>query len=337
MSDSLLETAGPSLYVVPGHTEQIAELGTVPLRIIYAGGDPLGPQGLISVDHVIQRVENHWGSDPYGWFMLDYEDPHFTYLNRGLENPEDPLFIATRDSFVNALEQLKTRFPRARWTVYGVPSIPSWLNHNGADVTLRSLSSELLEQVVVGPRRDLFRAIVDASDWVSPSIYVRHDARNYSSPQAAQNNSTNFQIRNRLMTEMSRQLVAESARRDRPVIPLINLYFAPGGNAQQMREIPIDQVVEKMIQPAFAGGAHSIAIWTGAGFYARLATMPPNPSAYQPTVRAANVVDYLGGQTPPTWEDMELRAFLLTRYAAAIQGAVEAIDAARQSSSATSP
>jgi hypothetical protein len=201
---------------------------------------------------------------------------------------------------------------------------------------LRTAPAEVIESDILAPRRELYRAIIDASDWVSPAIYVRHDSRDYPDPAAAAQNSLVFQIRATLLTEMGRRLVAESSTPDRPVIPLINLYFAPGGNAQHMREIPIDQVVEKMIRPALLAGADSIAIWTGAGFYARLATVPSNPSHYQPIVRAANVADYLDGQEPAEWYSDELRALLLTRYAAAIRAAVEAIVATR-SSIASSP
>ncbi len=332
LSDSLLETTGTSLYVAPGITEEILASGGMPVRVVYQMVDPTASQGLASAEHVAAWVESEWGSNPTGWFVLDYEVPHMTNLAKGLQNPQDPAYLQTRDSLVAAIRELKVRFPNARWSYYGMPSLPSWFAVNGANHTHVSIPISALEPILE-QRRNNYQAVIDECDFVCPTIYDRHDERNSPTPAAAAQSVNNTRLRNERLIALSKSLVANSDRPDRPVLPFVNLWYAPGGIGEDYRMIPRDQVRSKQIEPAVAAGAESIVVWTAAGFYARLATLPDQPSNQeQQQVRAAFASDLLDG-APSSWQDMAVRQEIVNDFANEIRALLETIVEVRAAAS----
>jgi len=331
LSDSLLETAGASLYTVPTLTAEIMAEGAVPARVYYQQFDPTCGDGTIDPNHVASWVIEHWGSNPTGWFILDYEVPHFHNLAKGLVDPNNADYIRTRDSFVAALQSLKLQFPNARWSVYGLPSLPAWFQVGGVAHTHVSIPDPQLQQIVA-QRRALVQAIVDECDFVSPTIYDRDDERNYPTPAAAEHSTHNARLRNERVVEMSKAMIAASPRTDRPVTPFVNLWFAPGGSGGHFRLIPLDQVRSKQIQPAIAGGADSLIIWTAAGYYARLTTNADQAgNVEQQQVRAAFAQDILGS-TPSSWQSEGLRQQLLADWATRVAQVQDIVSEERSAS-----
>lgn len=332
LSDSLLETAGASLYTVPTLTAEIMAEGAAPARVYYQQSDPTCGDGTIDPSHVASWVIEHWGSNPTGWFILDYEVPHFHNLAKGLADPNNADYIRTRDSFVAALQSLKLQFPNARWSVYGLPSLPAWFQVGGVAHTHVSIPDSQLQQIIAA-RRALVQAIVDECDFVSPTIYDRDDARNYPTPAAAEHSTHNARLRNERVVELSKAMIAASPRTDRPVTPFVNLWFAPGGSGGHFRLIPLDQVRSKQIQPAIAGGADSLIIWTAAGYYARLTTNADQPgNVEQQQVRAAFAQDILGS-TPTTWQSDGVRQQLLADWATRVAQVQDVVAEERGASS----
>ena len=329
LSDSLLETTGTSLYVSPGITEEILASGGVPARVVYQMIDPTAAQGLASAEHIAAWVESEWGSNPSGWFILDYEVPHFSNLSKGLQNPQDPSFIQTRDSLISALRELKQRFPDARWSIYGMPSMPSWFAVNGSNHTHVSIPVDLLSPILE-QRRNVYQSIIDECDFLCPTIYDRHDERNSPTPAAAAQSLQNTRLRNERVVALSKQMVANSQRPDRPVLPFVNLWYAPGGIGEDFHLIPRDQVRAKQIEPAIAAGADSIVVWTAAGYYARLATIGDQPSNQeQQQVRAAFASDILSGNAPASWQSLQVRQQIVDFYSTEVRALLDTISEVR--------
>ncbi len=330
LSDALLESEGPSLYVSGSHTGPMLSSGSLPLRMIYQFVDPnSGEQGTIDANKVVDYVRAEWGENPSGWFMLDFEFPHMAHLLLGRTNPQHPDYIRTRDAFVNALQVLKATFPAAKWSVYSAPSLPHWFPEGDSGYTWFNVPEERVD-LETTQRRAAFAPVVAECDWVSPSIYDRHDTRLMPSQIARDRQIEAYKRRNRAMVELAKSMVADSPQPDRPVIPTINLYYAPGGNTVETRLIPREQVVEKQLRPAIDAGADSIAIWTAAGRYAHIATSPPNEAfRLQEEVRDSIRLAYLDGSPPPTWESEILRTQILDRFGETIRQANEDIAAIR--------
>ena len=330
MSDSLLETAGPSRFVAESAAATMVQLGAAPVRMIYQSVDPhASEEGTIDVAKVIDYVRLHWGESPSGWFMLDFEFPHMEHLLLGRTDPQHPDYIRTRDAFVNALQVLKATFPATRWSVYSVPVLPHWFPEGDTGYTWWNVPADRVA-TEIAQRRAAFAPVVAECDWISPSIYDRHDTRQYPTQQVRDRQVEVYRLRNSAMVELSKAMIAESARPDRPVVPMVNLYYAPGGNTVETRRIPREQIVEKQLRPAIEAGADSIAIWTGAGHYAHIATSPPNPSfRLQSQVRDSVRLAYLGGETPDTWVSEAVRAEIIDHFGNTIRQAVEDVVAIR--------
>jgi hypothetical protein len=257
-----------------------------------------------------------------------------TNMAKGLQNPQDPAYIQTRDSLVAAIQQLKARFPNARWSYYGMPSLPTWFAVNGANHTHVSIPVTTLEPILE-QRRSVYQAVIDECDFVCPTIYDRHDERHSPTPAAAAQSENNTKLRNRRVIDLAKRLVANSSRPDRPVLPFVNLWYAPGGIGEDYRMIPRDQVRAKQIEPAVAAGADSIVVWTAAGFYARLTTMPDEPSNQeQQQVRAAFAADLLDG-LPPSWQSMAVRQEIVTDFATEIRALLDTIVEVRAAAAAS--
>lgn len=323
MSDSLMESAGTSLFVVPGVTADMATMGVEPVRVVYGNGDPAAPGGGISVDHIVSFVEEHWGPNPTGWFTLDYEIPHFERLRRGYEDLEDPEYLHTRDAFVNALREVKSRYPGTRWSVYGVPGQPLRFNIDGNSWTHMDVPAEV-KAVRDAKHIAAMSPIIEECDWLSPTIYDRHDIRNAPNPAHAAYVIENYRRRTVGSIQMCRALIAASDRPDRPVMPYMNVLYAPGGSGQELTAIPMDQLLAKQIGPAVEAGAESVVVWTAAGYYARLATVPDRDEPMQQVVREAFVDDALDGQTPAVWQSTAIRDHMLEHFANLIRQASEA-------------
>ena len=111
---------------------------------------------------------------------------------------------------------------------------------------------------------------------------------------------------------------------------MVNLYYPPGGNTVETRKIPREQFVEKQLRPAIEAGADSIAIWTGAGHYAHIATSPPNPQfPLQAQVRDSVRLAYLDGEAPDTWVSEAVRSEIVGHYGNSMRQAVEDVIAIR--------
>jgi hypothetical protein len=324
MSDSLLEVEGPSRFIAESSAPTMLQLGAAPVRMIYQSVDPhASEEGTIDVSKVVEYVRQQWGENPSGWFMLDFEFPHMEHLLLGRTDPQHPDYVRTRDAFVNALQVLKATFPNTKWSVYSVPVLPHWFPEGDTGYTWWNVPESRV-QSEISQRRMAYAPIVEECDWVSPSIYDRHDTRLYPAQLTRDRQVEVYRRRNAAMVELSKAMVADSVRPDRPVVPMVNLYYAPGGNTVETRKIPREQIVEKQLRPAIEAGADSIAFWTGAGHYAHIATSPPNPAfRLQNEVRDSVRLAYLDGEAPEAWVSAAVRAQLVEHFGNTIRQGVE--------------
>ncbi len=182
-----------------------------------------------------------------------------------------------------------------------------------------------------------FAPVVAECDWISPSIYDRHDTRQYPTQLVRDRQVEVYRLRNSAMVELSKAMIAESGPDPIDRSCRWSTSTTPrAGNTVETRKIPREQIVEKQLRPAIEAGADSIAIWTGAGHYAHIATSPPNPSfRLQSQVRDSVRLAYLGGETPDTWVSEAVRAEIIDHFGNTIRQAVE--DVVADPSRCTSP
>lgn len=285
---------------------RVATLGATRYAIIYQSVDPnAGKTGLIDPNALIQGIANQTSGELPIYAMLDFEDPFMDALQKGPDSPDCQRTVKT---MVNAIRAVKQAFPSTKWTYYGTPWLPYWLE-GGTDWVGApdSVKRAALERAVA-----IYAPIVAEEDWISPTIYPKYDPT--------------------LLPTMSPSLVVEQGRawraaqvglskllgRGKPVIPNVCTWWTPGGRAEFCTVVKPRQFMEDQILPAVAAGATGFALW-GAIPYTIDRVTAIDQAKYSkeknfgtPEWRAAIVKDYFGGVKPEDWAAPTVRQRLVS-------------------------
>ncbi|MBM4006030.1 MAG: hypothetical protein FJ292_00450 [Planctomycetes bacterium] len=263
--------------------------GALPLLLIYQYCSPDSKStGNIDVGAVLMCIDRLTQGDPPAWGMLDFE---YRFTDRMQAGVGGAGAIHARDEMIRLIRAVRAAFPKTRWTFYGVPFLPYWLDHRSwLDATDDRKRTEMMQCA------EMYGPIVAECDWVSPSIYPVYDPSMFDAPQRAG-------VRRAGIAWRSAQIgFARLLARGKPVIPTISPVWQPGGLAPSGRVVPPDQFVDDQVRPALAAGASGVAIWTS---YDRLIAAaceerPESPSVEFPRANLASSL--LGGAVPEDWK-----------------------------------
>ncbi len=268
--------------------------------------------GLIDADKLVAAIRAQLGNDPKGWGMLDYEVPFDDNFAKGPGNPDYEKSVA---SMVAAIKRVKAEFPNVKWTYYGIPALRSWLETPTGPRSFANCTPEQ-QQVEIDRQLAAHAPVLREVDWVMVCIYDRQEKAKIE-PQKKDLISSLEYGHKLAKVKMCKSFYAKEHLPDRPVLPAVNLYYAPGGNTIANRLIPLDEVANEQIRAALEGGAEGIAFWTGADYYFKEATKPDYPESnslyrtQQLRVRGAAQDAYLNGIAPTNWSSEALRRSLL--------------------------
>lgn len=327
LGDSYIEAVEPHRLHDPAAMQKLHELGVQPLRVIYANIQENRAAGIVDGSKIVQYVKQHWGPNPSGYFMLDYEVPFLTNLQKGFDDPDDPKFQATRDSMLAALHLLRQEFPNAKWTFYGVPGVGFYIPAEPWPLTWAQ-APEAMRNAELERRMSVYAPFIEASGWFSPVNYDLHEASKIVNPSSLKNNIEGTKARLTTMIEMSRSYLASKGMEPKPVIPLFNLYFGPGGNTEENRPVPVEELLSERVTTALEAGVDGIALWSAVDYYVKIATLQtyPDPKKNgQARVRKVYRETMLDGVEPVAWNTPSLRADLLRRAGQHLVAASEAI------------
>lgn len=313
LGDTFIETNEPLRLWDPAAMQKLNEMGVQPLRVIYATIDEHRHNGLVDAQKIIDYVKKYWGPNPSGYFMLDYEIPHLENLMLGLDNPEDPKYIETSQSMVAALHTLRQAFPNAKWTFYGVPGLHFYIPAEPWALTWAQ-APEAKRKAELERRLKVYAPLIEAADWLGPAHYDVHEAAKFPTEESRKGNSD--AARTRIMTAiaMARDHLTSKGLPQKPIIPLVDPYFGPGGNTDFNKPIPLDEFLRDQVEPAILAGAQGVALWSAIDYFTRIATNQtyPDPNhANQAGLRKTFRENMLGGNEPPSWSSTVLRADLL--------------------------
>ena len=272
------------------------------------GQDPKSYEiGVVDLDVIFSRIEERKGGRLPEWMMLDFEDPFFKNLAAPRDSPEYKRTVA---DMVNAIRAVKQRWPQSKWTFYGLPNVPFWLDGKGWLSAPRDAMKKAL-----GDAAAAAAPIIDECDWVSVSIYDFYDPLLVipGSPNSVSGTPESVRAEGREWRK-ARVGLARLMARGKPVIPNVCPFYAPGGVAPAGREIPERQFIEDQIVPAVSEGVAGFAIWTGMDYRIKVATTN-NPSADAAPEKGFGVLewrrafsaDYLNGRMLVNWADPEIR------------------------------
>lgn len=282
--------------------ERVIALRSFPYRIVYQSVDPDAARtGRINIPALLGAIQKDAAGGLPDWGMLDFEDPFQEALQKG---PDSDECRGTVRNMVEAMQAVRATFPGTKWTFYGMPWLPYWLDR-GEDWATGSAESkrQALERAT-----KIYLPLVESMDWVSPTIYPKYDPA--------------------LMAGMLPQVVREQGRawrgaqvglarllgKNRPVIPNVCPWWTPGGKAPFCTVVAPAEFIEDQVAPAVSMGASGVALWGSLGYTIRRIT-DLDQAKYSkekdfgtPEWRAAVTKDYLGGSTPADWSTSEVRA-----------------------------
>lgn len=282
--------------------EQALNARAFPYRIIYQSEDPEAARtGRIDIVVLLNAIRKDAANGLPDYGMLDFEEPFQKVLQEGVDSEA---CRQTVRNMVEAIQAVRASFPGTRWTYYGMPWLPYWLD-GGQDWASGSASAK---RKALEFATRIYQPLIEAMDWVSPTIYPKYEANTMPGvlPQV---------VREQGRAWRGAQVgLARMLGKERPVIPNVCPWWTPGGKARFCTVVSPDEFIEDQVVPAMRMGASGVALWGSLGYTIRRVT-DPDQKKYStekdfgtPEWRAAIVADYLGGRAPQDWSSPEVRA-----------------------------
>lgn len=270
--------------------------------------------GVLNIQEIMKILDKSPGGQLPKWMMLDAEDPFFSDL---LKDPTSPEFKRAQSSLISAIRTLKARYPNTKWSLYGIPNLPYWVEKKGWATATTEERRKMLESIALASA-----PIVAELDWVSASIYDVYDPSMViaGSPQSIQGTPESVREDGRAWRMASVSLSVLLAK-GKPVIPMIFPFWAPGGVAPYCQVINPREFMEDVILPAIKSGAQGFALWATMTYQINKVTkFDKNPDVQTKEKdfgaqawRKAFTVDYLGGKSPVNWDDPTLKQILIRK------------------------
>ena len=258
--------------------------------------------GVLNVQEIINTIDRQSsGGQLPKWMMLDAEDPFFADL---VKDPDSPEFKRAQNSLISAIRTLKARYPNTKWSLYGIPNLPYWVEKQGWATATNDERRKILDSVALASA-----PIVAELDWVSVSIYDYYDPKMVNgTPQSIRGTPASVCEDGKAWRMASVGLSVLLAK-GKPVIPMIFPYWAPGGVAPYCQLINPRELMENTILPALKGGANGFALWANMNYRITQVTTfdtDPNSASKEKNFgpkewRAAFTADYFSGQAPTNW------------------------------------
>ncbi|MCE9619796.1 MAG: hypothetical protein K8R92_07785 [Planctomycetes bacterium] len=280
---------------------------------------PSYKSGIIDIAAVTKEVESKTGGRPPTWMMLDFEEPFFANLSKGQDSPEYKLTIQTMTECIRAM---KARWPESKWTFYGIPNLPYWIEGKGW-----ATAPDDQKKVMLKSMSEAVMPLVRECDWVSVSIYDCYDPSMVvaGSPNSIRGTPASVREDGRAW-RMAQVGLAKLLAHGKPVIPNVCNFWVPGGVAPYCRLIQPRAFIEDQIAPAVQAGANGFALWTGINYRISIVTQDEEKAATIVTEknfgvqdwRKAFTADYFKGKAPMDWTDPQVKQTLVAETSKAI-------------------
>ena len=209
---------------------------------------------------VIDRWRRMFPSDTTAFLQLDYEGE---FLEAMRSDPSSERFQDMLSHLCEVFDEVKAAFPRSRLTFYGLPNISKFIkDDDGRQLAVWATANER-ERAVEMARFTAMRPLLDRLDWFVPNLYDW--TRNATQAEKYGPETVDRDILWRTdLVRITKDYVLASDRPDRPVIPMVCVYYVFRGEQTGMDRgmlIPIDEFMHDQVMPAIEGGADGLAFW----------------------------------------------------------------------------
>ncbi len=181
--------------------------------------------------------------------LLDFEGRWMKFLE--IDDTSSEEFVMGESEYLNLLRIAREERPRAKWSVYGIPTMRYFgASTRGTTIAWNKATPESRKKAMDKGRRA--QRIIDACDWVAPTIYDPYlDSKNSTNRKAGQAH---------VFDKVS--LAVEMAR-GKPVMPLVWHRVHDTNKSDGLTLLPVEEFIDGQIKPALAAGAVGV-VWWGA-------------------------------------------------------------------------
>ncbi len=287
----------------PSDSFTVPDVGAQMYFGVYQNTDPNAHTGQIDVPRVVEATRAIVAANPnMEWGMLDFEHPYNEVL---LAGPSDPLYANAVASKVALIKAVKEEFPNIKWTYYGVPRLPYWVDGQTWSTMSETKRRELFDhaQLSYGP-------IMRELDWVQPTVYDKYErSMGFPLSNLAARDAAERAYRVALV-EVTRDWYARNELQAKPILPAVSPWFLDASKATMFRAIPSEEMESDQLRAVIEAGAQGVSVWSGMRHKIMLATINFMPnSAFgqlsQSQARSTFASDVLGGATLTSvnWQD----------------------------------
>ena len=224
--------------------------------------------GKIDTDKIAQKVIEQVGENFEGIGMLDYESEWFAALDKGIDNKENNHIT---EVMIQAIHELKKRFPKIKWGYYDIPKMPYWLPHPSPtnSYTWGNAPEELKEQTM-SFYHDAYARLLKECDYMNVSRYHRYDPAAH-----AQDISLREYEWRKKCTELAHRINKTNGT-NLPIYAMYHKAYPVGGKAEFTGKlVQTDFMIDTLVKPNIEAGVAGFMYWDAIHYYAWTA-LPTN-------------------------------------------------------------
>lgn len=272
-----------------------------PYLVIYESIDPTAKKtGLIDINILLSYIRTQTKAGLPDWCMLDFEEPFHEAMQEGIDSQKCKITIL---NMINAIRAVRREFPNSKWTYYGMPFLPYWLDGGLSwDKAPQDLKRKSIEKAAA-----IYNSLIQEMDWVSPSIYAQYDPKFFpgQSPENIREGGRSWRV--------AQVGLAKLLSNGKPIIPTISPWWvSTTARCDVYTVINAKEFIEDQVIPAIKMGATGLALWAALPYIkdgiiaVDQSQYPQDPKTGVPAWRAAVIKDYLNNQTPKDWSDKDV-------------------------------
>ena len=306
-----------------GTNKELEELGFQKCYNIYSFTDPNSQTGVIDNTTVVNWMINNLGSTlPDNTYIIHhFENPYNHNILYGETGPGTD-YQQNIDTLVELVEATKEQYPNTKVTVYGIPFFRQWnsfvsgvtppllwnaeihepLGYTPDTYGWGGLSEDQIE-VIFSEYIERNKPIMDAIDWMHPSVYDHYDADVKNHDVSFRETEYKYRYNSVEICNRYNQILPEGEPK-KEIIPAVSTVYWKQGqleyNKKQISryEFITDQIRGCVDNPACGG----VLFWHAMDYQVNVACAPYDfDNSQQADARIAFTNDYFNGITPD-WE-----------------------------------
>jgi len=296
-----LPCSPPAIYNSLGSGIGTAEAEAIPSEqylIVYQDIQPKSRETTeIDIGRLLEVVREMPDASRCRWGVLDWEDPHF----QAIESPSDPnRRLRCVTELCRAISALKAEFPTIRWTVWGAPELPYWIDGKAWDAAGEDSRSRAIEGALAR-----WQPVMECCDWLMPWVYVVEN-RDKPSRQEADRSAQRHVAWVNAKVRLCREHIRRTGRMV-PVIPCVCPFVAPNNGNKPGIPLSTEEFLELQARPVFDAGANGLAIWSALDWWlpsafadysgkTRSDVLAAQASSRESLIRAFGPIDWMNAE-----------------------------------------